>query len=211
MPRLMMSRPWAASACARASTAKAFSSPIRSKAAMVCSMAFLFSVSLPLPACGERKRRASGYTGIRPRWLALVRLVLEPREFHFSHTHYLENNRDRPADQQQAIERGDWAQQPLAFRRHRIAVAERSIILEGKFESGGEIGLHVGDFVERRPERDLAHMRAHQADHRNIHQCGDAHEDMQMIGARRHVAGREHDGAGDQRVDTKVEEADDAA
>src|SRR3954465_5750204 len=38
MPRLMMSRPCAASAFARASTAKAFSSPMRSKAAMVFSM-----------------------------------------------------------------------------------------------------------------------------------------------------------------------------
>src|SRR5215472_16929754 len=40
MPRLMMSRPCAASCTARASTAKAFSSPIRSKAATVFSMAF---------------------------------------------------------------------------------------------------------------------------------------------------------------------------
>src|SRR5580704_17592910 len=40
MPRLMMSRPCAISCMARASTAKAFSSPIRSKAAMVFSMAF---------------------------------------------------------------------------------------------------------------------------------------------------------------------------
>src|SRR5258707_712803 len=40
MPRLMMSRPCDMSCMARASTAKAFSSPIRSKAAMVLSMAF---------------------------------------------------------------------------------------------------------------------------------------------------------------------------
>src|SRR5579885_523581 len=38
IPRLMMSRPWAASTLARASTAKAFSSPIRSKAAAVFSI-----------------------------------------------------------------------------------------------------------------------------------------------------------------------------
>src|SRR5437870_11564950 len=38
MPRLMLSRPCAARALARASTAKAFSSPMRSKAAMVRSM-----------------------------------------------------------------------------------------------------------------------------------------------------------------------------
>src|SRR6202043_3174598 len=40
MPRLMMSRPCDMSCMARASTAKAFSSPIRSKAATVFSMAF---------------------------------------------------------------------------------------------------------------------------------------------------------------------------
>src|SRR5215471_1496043 len=38
MPRLIISRPWAASSVARASTAKAFSSPMRSKAATVLSM-----------------------------------------------------------------------------------------------------------------------------------------------------------------------------
>src|SRR3569832_1801494 len=38
IPRLMMSRPCAASALARASTAKAFSSPMRSKASIVFSM-----------------------------------------------------------------------------------------------------------------------------------------------------------------------------
>src|SRR4051812_31533855 len=38
MPRLMMSRPWAMRSVARASTAKAFSSPMRSNAAMVLSM-----------------------------------------------------------------------------------------------------------------------------------------------------------------------------
>src|SRR5580704_11663214 len=38
MPRLMMSRPWAASCVARARTANAFSSPMRSKAAMVLSI-----------------------------------------------------------------------------------------------------------------------------------------------------------------------------
>src|SRR5260370_3393737 len=38
IPRLMMSRPWAARCVARASTAKAFSSPMRSKAATVFNM-----------------------------------------------------------------------------------------------------------------------------------------------------------------------------
>ncbi|CAA9363356.1 MAG: hypothetical protein AVDCRST_MAG90-3173 [uncultured Microvirga sp.] len=38
MPRLTMSRPWSASAVARASTAKAFSSPMREKAGTRWSM-----------------------------------------------------------------------------------------------------------------------------------------------------------------------------
>src|SRR5919107_1241068 len=38
MPRLMMSRPWLTSSVARARTAKAFSSPMRSKAAMVLNI-----------------------------------------------------------------------------------------------------------------------------------------------------------------------------
>src|SRR5262249_5503800 len=48
--RLMMSRPCAASVVARASTAKAFSSPMRSKAAMVLSMSdpsLIFSLGPP--------------------------------------------------------------------------------------------------------------------------------------------------------------------
>src|SRR5262249_9004868 len=44
MPRLMMSRPCAISALARASTAKAFSSPMRSKAWIVRSMASLIVI-----------------------------------------------------------------------------------------------------------------------------------------------------------------------
>src|SRR5215213_440245 len=39
MPRLMMSRPWRASSVARASTAKAFSSPMREKAGTMDGMA----------------------------------------------------------------------------------------------------------------------------------------------------------------------------
>src|SRR5664279_960409 len=50
MPRLMMSRPCAIRALARASTAKAFSSPMRSKAAIVFSMALLPETNLILAA-----------------------------------------------------------------------------------------------------------------------------------------------------------------
>src|SRR4051812_37355619 len=53
IPRLMMSRPWAASALARASTAKAFSSPMRSNAAMVFSMGFPVAL-IALLAAGLR-------------------------------------------------------------------------------------------------------------------------------------------------------------
>src|SRR5215831_2534011 len=53
MPRLIMSRPCAASALARASTAKAFSSPIRSKAAIVRSIV----ANLPHGRCLRKKPR----------------------------------------------------------------------------------------------------------------------------------------------------------
>src|ERR1700722_15578303 len=77
MPRLMMSRPCAASALARANTAKAFSSPMRSKAGTVFSMAFplgaLFGVSRSIPrsrqigrelnVIGQQKQEAPGRAG----------------------------------------------------------------------------------------------------------------------------------------------------
>src|ERR1700685_3170167 len=56
MPRLMMSRPCDINCMARASTAKAFSSPIRSKAAMVFSMAFP-----PPPPPPPRQRGREGW------------------------------------------------------------------------------------------------------------------------------------------------------
>src|SRR3954454_7246136 len=48
MPRLMMSRPWFASSVARASTAKAFSSPMREKAGRTDSMAILIRCAASL-------------------------------------------------------------------------------------------------------------------------------------------------------------------
>src|SRR5262245_33377184 len=62
MPRLMMSRPWAISALARASTAKAFSSPIRSKAAIVRSMYGLPRHCCPGSSadCGGKIKRLEG-------------------------------------------------------------------------------------------------------------------------------------------------------
>src|ERR1700733_1938867 len=56
MPRLMMSRPWRCNSAARASTAKAFSSPMRSKAAL---MAVTASVS-PGGGGSFRQSRAPG-------------------------------------------------------------------------------------------------------------------------------------------------------
>src|SRR3978361_472853 len=95
IPRLMMSRPCAASALARASTAKAFSSPMRSKLAtvfsMVASLAFpgfraQFAAAAPLPSTAPFLRRP---------------------DLDVHHLVDLENDGDRYADQQQAVERGD--------------------------------------------------------------------------------------------------------
>src|ERR1700758_1759302 len=89
MPRLMMSRPWAASALARASTAKAFSSPIRSKAAIVFSMAFprrfltLFAAAAAAPS--------TAFAG--------------PTDLDLGELHDFEDNGDRDADQQKPVER----------------------------------------------------------------------------------------------------------
>src|SRR6185295_9786747 len=94
MPRLMMSRPCWLRAVARASTAKAFSSPIQSKFGTVF-MGFLEPCSV-----GCR------YSGIRREALALV-LLADPGELQFGHAHHLEDDRDRPADQQQAVQRRD--------------------------------------------------------------------------------------------------------
>src|SRR5262249_40160882 len=120
IPRLMMSRPCAASALARASTAKAFSSPMRSKAAMVRSMAYS-PVSLPpfAPAA------AAASTG------AILTIAADRQ---LGHTHHLEDHGDRPSDQQQPVERDDRAEQPPAVNRQRVAVAERGVVLERKLE-----------------------------------------------------------------------------
>src|SRR5215217_4986447 len=115
IPRLIMSRPCAASALARASTAKAFSSPIRSNADTVRSML------LPTP--------------LMPRLCFYSRCVLVLAAYlKLGHAHDLENDGDRPADQQQAVEGNDRAQQTPRLRWQRVAVAERGVILERKFE-----------------------------------------------------------------------------
>src|SRR6185312_10578520 len=87
IPRLMMSRPCAASALARASTAKAFSSPICSKAAMVRSMNVLV----------VRVLKISGSIG----------RLLAATELHLGHAHHLEDDGHRPANQQEPVERRD--------------------------------------------------------------------------------------------------------
>src|ERR1043165_605741 len=96
MPRLMMSRPCAASALARASTANAFSSPMRSNAAMVFSMDFpRFGL---VHGCAAAPAAAS--TGPFP-----------AADLQFGHAHDLEDDGNRPPDQQQTIERGDRSDQ----------------------------------------------------------------------------------------------------
>src|SRR6476660_3503890 len=112
MPRLMMSRPWAASEFARASTAKAFSSPMRSKFATVRSIGVFLDLVIPGPAEGRRPEsittgraklhvsrlwaparapfgRLAGMTGVGS---ALV-LVIQPGDLHLGHAHHLEDDR----------------------------------------------------------------------------------------------------------------------
>src|SRR6185295_9609854 len=82
MPRLMMSRPWAASALARASTAKAFSSPIRSNAAMVFSMETPWRVWTVFEAnLAEEPAPASTR-------------ALPPPDLQLGHPHHLEDDGD---------------------------------------------------------------------------------------------------------------------
>src|SRR5205085_3140846 len=125
MPRLMMSRPCAASALARASTAKAFSSPMRSKAAMVRSMACPCIEDMRLISPSAHPD-ASGISGGERDGSAFI-LVVAP-DLQFGHPHHLEDDGDRPADQQQPVERGDWPHQAAAFGGDGIAVAERGVV-----------------------------------------------------------------------------------
>src|SRR3954447_10122301 len=111
MPRLMMSRPCAISALARASTAKAFSSPMRSKAAMVLSMGHLVLVETATAA-------------------GLARFLFVASDLQLGHPHHLEDHRHRPADQQEAIEGDHRPEQATACGWQRVAVAERRVILE---------------------------------------------------------------------------------
>src|SRR4051794_40188941 len=92
MPRLMMSRPCAWSALARARTAKAFSSPMRSNAAMVLSM--LAPLKRFLVRFGDFRRFGPVLAPPPPGpstggWL--------PRDLDLGHLHDLENNGNRPA------------------------------------------------------------------------------------------------------------------
>src|SRR5215208_1230079 len=95
IPRLMMSRPCAASALARASTAKAFSSPMRSKAAMVLSM--LVPLKRFLVRFWRRFRRFGPVLASPPRRPSTGAFL--PGDLDLGHFHDLENDGDRPADQ----------------------------------------------------------------------------------------------------------------
>src|SRR5690242_10870602 len=102
MPRLMTSRPWAASALARASTANAFSSPIRSNAAIVLSIA---NSSL---VCSDS-------AGVQTQSSTTISFLAE---LQFRHAQHFKDYRDRPTDQQQAIERSDRPGETPCCTRH---------------------------------------------------------------------------------------------
>src|SRR5262249_17053696 len=127
MPRLTMSRPCAASAVARASTAKAFSSPIRSKAEIVFSMRF--------PACVIRAEPFS--------------------EADLRHPHHFKDDGNGPSDQQEPVERHHRPDQPPAFGGDNVAIAQRHIILEGEFEAGEVRRRNIGESQKSRPEPDF--------------------------------------------------------
>src|SRR5262249_12289817 len=145
MPRLMMSRPWAISALARASTAKAFSSPMRSKAAIVFSMALSPNVLRPLLTVAG----VPASTGV----------AADPE---FRHPQHLEDDGDRPSDQKQAVQRGDRDVEAFIAGGQRVAVAERGVVLERELENTDWRGCDSPGRVEHRPHRDLDEVRAHQ-------------------------------------------------
>src|SRR5262245_41001388 len=166
MPRLMMSRPCAISALARANTAKAFSSPMRSKAEIVRSMAFPssfmdFRAALqPIPTANA----------IRPGDGLSVPILAVAPDLQFRHPHHLEDHGDRPADQQEAVERRDRPDQAVTTNRPRIAVSERRVVFEGELKRIGAQNFYSGSAVIGRPYADLGDMGHHQSSHRDCQQ-----------------------------------------
>src|SRR6188474_717526 len=137
MPRLMMSRPWAASALARASTAKAFSSPMRSKLATVFSMAcprVFHALCAAAPAATSTV--AAGASG--PAGQAVSgSCSAVPSDLQFRHPQDFKDDGDRPANQQQPVERHDRTDQAPTVAGHYVAIPERHVVLESKLEGAG--------------------------------------------------------------------------
>ncbi len=71
---------------------------------------------------GMRTPASPGYSMVE-RHARSIGTWLSPGDLHICHAHDLENDRDRPADQEQAVERGDRADQPVV---HRAAPRRRS-------------------------------------------------------------------------------------
>src|SRR5437870_3240879 len=126
MPRLMISRPCAISALARASTAKAFSSPMRSKAAMVRSM----RAALRLHAGGRHDRaRQSHGVQAAPHEARSLRLLNERGRIG-QRVGFVLRHRDRSGGIEEAAvedararDRFDDAAERFARERERIALA----------------------------------------------------------------------------------------
>jgi hypothetical protein len=82
------------SALARANTAKAFSSPMRSKAAMVRSMAFPITIDFARHFSPSSPRMQSA----RGLMQASIPIVAVAPDLQFRHPHHLEDHGDRPTD-----------------------------------------------------------------------------------------------------------------
>src|SRR4029077_6394061 len=88
------------------------------------------------------------------------------------HAHDFEDHRHRPAGQRQAVERRDKADQAVAGNRQGIAIAERRIILEGKFDKSRVVELQRDPGVVAGPHRDIGNMGAHKGEQRDEEQRG---------------------------------------
>src|SRR3954468_21734999 len=90
-----------------------------------------------------------------------------PTDLDVRHFQHFKDDRNRPADQQEPVERGDWSDQTEALRSHRVAVAERGVVLEREFERSSLFGFDTGQGIARGPHRNFDEMRQHQYKHRN--------------------------------------------
>src|ERR1043165_9178103 len=202
MPRLMMSRPCAASAFARASTAKAFSSPMRSKFATVFSMAVprMVFFAPELSASGRENQIGGGPSGVRGQVAQRARRGAQN----------LENHRGRPAEQEHAVHRRDRAEHAPLRVRENVAIAERRVVDEGEIEAVAE-GHEIDQAINEGPHRYLDRVRDQQ------HKDGGRHDgDVMPYGAqtrgRMRSAPRRGDDPGhDRGVDRDVDEAADGA